>query len=159
MKEWLKDCFNDWIKSTEVYRQKEEETNDYNLECQRKEERIKKLRDDIKQCKAEKQECILSGQAIVEEKVLTIKNLKNVIANLESKLKEKEKQRRKSAGSIGGYKAKIKKQEEVIESLEKQVEFLKTNRRAPNIEELKDYFYRRKKKIKTEIQKKESVAK
>ena len=90
MKEWIKDCFNDWIKSTEVYRQKEEEANDYNLECQRKEERMKKLRDDIKQCKAEKQECILSGQAIVEEKVLTIKNLKNVITNLERKLKEKE---------------------------------------------------------------------
>lgn len=147
MKEWIKDCFYDFIKSTEVYRQKEEEANDYNAECQIKEERIKKLKEDIKECKAEKQECILSGQAIVEEKVLTIKNLKNVIANLENKLKEKEKQRRKSAGSIGGLKKQIKRQEEVIEKLEKQVEFLKTNRRAPNIEELKDYFGRRKKSV------------
>lgn len=147
MKEWLKDCFNDWIKSTEVYRQKEEEANDYNLECQRKEERISKLRDDIKQCKAEKQELILGGQVIIEAKINEIKGLEKQKAILEEKLQTKEQQRRKLAGSIGGYKSKINKQEKEINNLNERIEFLKTNRRAPNIEELKDYKYKRKKSV------------
>lgn len=56
---------------------------------------------------------------------------------LKKELEEKEFARRKSAGKVGGYVAENNK-------LKKQVEFLKTNRRSPNLEELKDYELRRK---------------
>ena len=100
---------------------------------------IQSLRNDLKQSRIEKQECILAGQNIIEEKTKTIKEL-------EKKLEEKEKARRKLASSIGGYKKQINTQDEKIEKLEKQVEFLKTNRRAPNLQELKDYTYGGKRK-------------
>lgn len=100
---------------------------------------IQSLRNDLKQSRIEKQECILAGQNIIEEKTKRIKEL-------EKKLEEKEKARRKLASSIGGYKKQINTQDEKIEKLEKQVEFLKTNRRAPNLQELKDYTYGGKRK-------------
>ena len=100
---------------------------------------IHSLRNDLKQSRIEKQECILAGQNIIEEKTKRIKELEN-------KLEEKEKARRKLASSIGGYKKQINTQNEKIEKLEKQVEFLKTNRRAPNLQELKDYTYGGKRK-------------
>lgn len=100
---------------------------------------IQSLRNDLKQSRIEKQECILAGQNIIEEKTKTIKEL-------EKKLEEKEKARKKLASSIGGYKKQINSQDEKIEKLEKQVEFLKTNRRAPNLQELKDYTYGGKRK-------------
>lgn len=100
---------------------------------------IQSLRNDLKQSRIEKQECILAGQNIIEEKTKRIKEL-------EKKLEEKEKARRKLASSIGGYKKQINSQDEKIEKLEKQVEFLKTNRRAPNLQELKDYTYGGKRK-------------
>ena len=100
---------------------------------------IQSLRNDLKQSRIEKQECILAGQNIIEEKTKTIKEL-------EKKLEEKEKARKKLASSIGGYKKQINTQKEKIEKLEKQVDFLKTNRRAPNLQELKDYTYGGKRK-------------
>lgn len=147
MKNWLKGCIDDFIKSTDVYMEIEKEANDYNAECQRKEERIKKLRDDLKQCRAEKQEIILGGQVIIEEKINEIKGLEKQKAILEEKLQTKEQQRRKAVGSIGGCKVKIKKLEEEIKNLNERIEFLKTNRRAPSIEELKDYDFKRKKSV------------
>lgn len=59
------------------------------------------------------------------------------IKKLEADLKEKEKQRHSSASKNGGYVVKIKE-------LESQVEFLKTHRRSPSLDELKDYTLRRK---------------
>lgn len=100
---------------------------------------IQSLRNDLKQSRLEKQECILAGQEIIEEKTKRIKEL-------EKKLEEKEKARRKLASSVGGYKKQINSQDEKIKKLEKQVEFLKTNRRAPNLQELKDYTYGGKRK-------------
>ena len=59
------------------------------------------------------------------------------VKKLEADLKEKEKQRHSSASKNGGYMVKIKE-------LESQVEFLKTHRRSPSLDELKDYTLRRK---------------
>lgn len=147
MREWIIDKFDDFIKSTEVYKELEEESNNYNTECQKKEDRIKKLKDEIKRCKAEKQDCILSGQLIIEERVNRIKDLEKKNSALEEKIQIKEQQRRKAVGSIGGYKSKNKKLEEENKNLKETIEFLKNNRRAPNIEELKDYKFKRKKSV------------
>ena len=139
MKEFIEHLLDGFIKKSTVYTKLEEESESYNNECDKKQRKIESLKDELKQCINEKQECILAGQEVIEEKVKIIKKLEN-------KLEEKEKARRKAVSSTGGLKKQIKNQAEVIEKLEKSVEFLKTNRRAPNIEELKDYFYRRKKK-------------
>lgn len=146
MREFLEEILENFIKSTEIYKNLEKEAESYNIECSKKEAKIQQLRKDAKRCITEKQECILSGQGIIEEKISKIKWLEKEIDDLKDKLQEKEQQRRKLAGSVGGYKTKIKRQEEEIENLNERIDFLKNNRRAPNIEELKDYEYRRKKK-------------
>ena len=60
------------------------------------------------------------------------------IKELEKALKEKERQRHSTASKNGWYALRVKE-------LEGQVEFLKTHRRSPNLEELKCYTERRKK--------------
>ena len=77
----------------------------------------------------------LSSEKIKLEKELSEKDIQ--IKKLETDLKEKEKQRHSSASKNGGYMVKIKE-------LESQVEFLKTHRRSPSLDELKDYTLRRK---------------
>lgn len=88
-------------------------------------------------------------------------DLKSKVTNLTVELNEREHQRRASAGKVGGLKAKINSQEKEISNLKEQLEekdklladanrkvdFLKNNRRSPNLEELKDYEQRRKRSI------------
>lgn len=90
-----------------------------------------------------------------------ILELKSKVTNLTVELNETEHQRRKSIGKVGGLKAKINSQEKEISNLKKyleekdklladanrKVDFLKNNRRSPNLEELKDYEQRRKRSI------------
>ena len=146
MREFIESLFENFIKTSSFYKEIEKEAENYNAECSRKENKIQQLRKDAKQCIAEKQECILSGQGIIEEKISEIKRLKEENAGLKDRLQEKEKQRRKAVSSVGGYKAKVTRLEEEIKNLNERIDFLKHNRRAPSIEELKDYEYRRKKK-------------
>ena len=146
MREFIENIFENFIKSSTFYKELEKESESYNVECSKKEARIQQLRENAKQCIAEKQENILAGQGIIEEKISKIKGLEKEVNDLKDKLQEKELQRRKLAGSVGGYKTKVKRLEEEIESLNERIDFLKNNRRAPSIEELKDYEYRRKKK-------------
>ena len=146
MREFIESVLENFIKSSSFYKEIEKEAENYNAECSKKETKIQQLRKDAKQCIVEKQECILSGQGIIEEKISEIKGLKKENADLKDRLQEKEKQRRKAVGSVGGYKTKVARLEEEIENLNERIEFLKHNRRAPSIEELKDYEYRRKKK-------------
>lgn len=138
------------IKSTKIYKELQLESESYNLECQRKEDRIIKLKQKVKEVIEEKQECILSGQTVIEGKIEEIKNLRITILSLEQRLEEKERQRRKVAGSIGGYKSALRKRDTKIADLNKTIEFLKSNRRSPNIEELKDYEFKRKLKKESE---------
>lgn len=74
---------------------------------------------------------------VLEEKEQEKKDLLDIISKLETDLEEKESQRKRTASKVGGYQKEINK-------LKEQVEFLKNNRRAPNLEELKDYTLRRK---------------
>ena len=147
MREKVEMIFESFIRTSTIFKKLEEESDSYNTECRKKEERIKKLKDEIKKCVTEKQECILSGQAVIEEKVNQIKNLQKNILQLETKIQLKEQQRRKAVGSIGGCKTKISNLEKEIKNLNERIDFLKNNRRAPSIEELKDYDFKRKKSV------------
>lgn len=85
-----------------------------------------------------KQKTLEMLRGILEDNAKKEMELLDIIAKLEADLEEKEEQRHKVASQIGGYKKEINK-------LKEQVEFLKNNRRAPNLEELKNYTQRRKK--------------
>lgn len=71
------------------------------------------------------------------EYVQDVRKLNEKLEKKETELEEKEKQRKTAACKLGGYQKEINK-------LRAQVEFLKNNKRAPNLEELKDYQLRRK---------------
>lgn len=146
MKEVFEQLLEGFIKGSSYYKEIEKEAEDFNTECNRKQRRIEKLQHELRSKEQERKELVLNGQGVIEEKILTIKNLENDITNLENKLKEKENQRRKAVGSIGGLKRQIKKRDEEINTLNERIEFLKTNRRSPNLEELKDYTLRRKRR-------------
>ena len=85
-----------------------------------------------------KQKTTETLKEFIEEMNLEKKDLLDIIAKLEADLEDKESKRRKTAAKVGGYQKEINK-------LKEQVEFLKNNRRAPNLEELKNYTQRRKK--------------
>jgi len=79
-----------------------------------------------------------------------IKLLQERLEQADKKYKKTEDKRRTAAGKNGGYVKQIHKLEAQINDLEEQVkkleetnEFLKKHRRAPNIEEIKDYELRR----------------
>ena len=72
--------------------------------------------------------------------------LRNTIAilyeqneDLEAKLNETEKARRKTAGKVGGLKATITKLEKEMERKEQKIHWLKTNQKAPTKEEIIAY--------------------
>lgn len=85
-----------------------------------------------------KQKTIETLRGVLEDYEKEKRDLLDIIAKLEADLEDKEKQRHKTAAKVGGYQKEINK-------LKDQVEFLKKNRRAPNLEELKNYTQRRKK--------------
>lgn len=85
-----------------------------------------------------KQKTLETLRDVLEDYEKEKRDLLDIIAKLEADLEEKEQQRHKTAAKLGGYQKEINK-------LKEQVEFLKTNRRAPNLEELKNYTQRRKK--------------
>ena len=85
-----------------------------------------------------KQKTLEILRGVLEDNEQEKRDLLDIIAKLEADLEEKEKQRKTAASKIGGYQKEINK-------LKEQVEFLKNNRRAPNLEELKNYTQRRKK--------------
>lgn len=75
------------------------------------------------------------------EKTRALNKFVETIEKYKTDLQEKEKQRHKTAAKLGGYQKEINK-------LKEQIEFLKNNKRAPNLEELKDYTLRRKRRNK-----------
>lgn len=86
-----------------------------------------------------------------EQRIADMKNTyEKEIEKFTTKYLATEDKRRTAAGKNGGYVKQIHKLEAQINDLEEQVkkleetnEFLKKHRRAPNIEEIKDYELRR----------------
>lgn len=68
------------------------------------------------------------------------------IKKLKEKLADKEAQRRKTVGEKTRIKNQLARKEEENAKLVEQVEFWKSHRRAPNLQEVKDYTYGRKRK-------------
>lgn len=66
-------------------------------------------------------------------------NQTKCIEELTKKIQNKEISRRKSAGAIGGYKVKINELKKELDRKDRMIVFLKTNRRAPSMEEIKAY--------------------
>lgn len=110
---------------------------------------------------------------IIQTQIKDIENLKSELDDAKNKLKQTEIARRSVAGKLGGLTTKNKRLEEEIKELkssltekkkeskkmdkqldekdkqledaERKIKFLKKNRRAPNLEEIKDYELKRKK--------------
>lgn len=72
---------------------------------------------------------------------------------LQEKVKEKEKARRKNAGAIGGLKAKINELKQDLERANQKITWLKTNQKAPSKEEIIAYETRMKEVEKRQKQK------
>ena len=71
---------------------------------------------------------------------------KRTIQKLKEKLADKEAQRRKTVGEKTRIKNQLARVEKENVKLVEQVEFWKSHRRAPNLQEVKDYTYGRKRK-------------
>lgn len=148
LKEAIKGIFDDtehcmYLKIREEWEQQNILIDEQYSEITKQRNKIAKLKQEIELEKELKQECVDEGQKVIDEKNIVINKLELMNVELNNKLKEKESARRKLASKIGGYQARINK-------LEMQVEFLKTNRRSPNIEEIKDYELKRKRRLKNE---------
>lgn len=148
----IKEKIKALLESTEYYQllKIKEEWEEQNVlideqfrELTKKTNKIKKMAKEIEEYNKVKDGYIREGQKIINDKNIMINELELKNVELTKKIKDKESARRKLASKIGGYQAKINK-------LEHQVEFLKTNRRSPNLEEIKDYEYRRKRGTKDE---------
>jgi chromosome segregation ATPase len=92
-----------------------------------------------------KQKTLETLRGVLEDNEREKRDLLDIIAKLETDLEEKEKQRHKTAAKLGGYQKEINKLKEEISKLKEANDFLKNNRRAPNLEELKNYTLRIKK--------------
>lgn len=68
--------------------------------------------------------------------------------DLQNKLEEKEKTRKNLASKLGGVQGTIKHLEKELQMANDKIEFLKNNRKAPSLEELKAYEYSRKEVLK-----------
>lgn len=85
-------------------------------------------------------------QTINEENLETHNRLDQCIEKLKAKLADKEAQRRKTVGEKTKIKNQLIKSEEEKVKLLEQIDFLKSHRRAPDLQEVKDYTYGRKRK-------------
>lgn len=68
-----------------------------------------------------------------------IAGLRNDIEKKDKKLKEKDSARKEANKELKAAKKTIGEQEEKIKQLEERITFLKSHRRAPDLEEIKDY--------------------
>lgn len=80
----------------------------------------------------------------LEEKIVILDSRAN---EMESNLKQTEKNYDEILKKYMNEKDKNKENLKEIRKLNKTIEFLKTNKRAPSLEELKDYQFKRKKSV------------
>lgn len=134
----LKEKLHNLYKKTYYYQSEKirEEWEQQNIKIDEQQTEINKL---IKKCgklNKENEKNKNMFQEEIEFRKQEISKLEEINSKISERLKEKEKARRKLAGKIGGYQSKINR-------LETQVKFLKTNRRAPKLEEIKNYEFKR----------------
>lgn len=119
------------------------EWEEQNIKIDEQQSEINKLNRKYIKLKKEYEQYTKGSLEALDFRIKEINKLEELNIKTSQKLKDKEKERRKLAGKIGGYQKQINK-------LEMQVEFLKTNRRSPSLEELKDYELKRKRSVNNE---------
>lgn len=75
----------------------------------------------------------------INEKFKELKQQEIIIETKNNLMINLEKKRRESAGKVGGLQKEINKLKEELNIANKKIEFLKTHRKAPSMEELKAY--------------------
>ena len=153
----------DWLNYCRIKNYKENKQNDLEsdhrlIECQKKIEKLEKEKSQHEFIEKERENLALLRerriQALSDKLSSTIKRNKELrqviqsnsekIDTLNVKLQETEEARRKSAGSIGGLKAQINKLTKKLDEANYTINFYKTHRKSPSLEELKAYEYSRK---------------
>ena len=153
--------FREWLKYVRNYKNSEDEENTKDYLLREKYKEIDALKKEIKNCdfmneqRAElmklqenriqnlnKKNGELKKEINKLNEDLELK--KKIVKDLEKKLNEKEQSRRKSAGEVGGLKAKINQLQKELEKANYTINFYKTHQKSPNIEELKAYEYQQK---------------
>ena len=153
--------FREWLKYVRSYKENKENDSIYEHIIIEKNKEISALKEEIKKSDFLNEERanlmklqenrIQNLNKKIKELKIRQKDLIEIIAedsiikeDLEKKLTEKEQTRRKIAGSLGGYKAKISQLQKELEKANYTINFYKTHQKSPNIEELKAYEYSRK---------------
>jgi chromosome segregation ATPase len=155
------DGFRGWLKYIRDYKDNKDNDLIYDHKLITKCEQIRKLQEEI----AKKEFLAKEKDNLIELREKRIDALNNKISNyvkrndelrsiietqykeindLKEKIEEKELSRRKSAGSVGGLKAKINELDEQLIKANYTINFYKTHQKSPTIEELKAYEYSRK---------------
>ena len=153
--------FREWLKYVKDYKENKENDSIYDHKIIEKNKEISTLKEELKKSdflNEERANLIKLQEKRIQNlnkkytelkkeikglnEILEVK--KEIINDLEKKVTEKEKSRRASAGSLGGYKAKISQLQKELEKANYTINFYKTHQKSPNIEELKAYEYSRK---------------
>lgn len=143
---------SNWIERIKNYDDVVKDLKAMNKACVDKESDKDKLKSKIEKLTKELQETedlrknqVLEGQAAVQEKQQILKEKDLIIENLRSEISELLKKLDEHESEIKALRHQISILTNEKTKLEERVEFLKNNRRSPNMEELKDYEERRKK--------------
>ena len=155
MKQWYVGVC-DWLNYVRNYKEaksNEEITDGEKIELNKK---IKKLQKELK----DREYIAKEKDSLLELKEKRIEAMGNKISNyakrndelrsilktqykenekLKQRLEQKEAARRRNAGAIGGYKAKINELEEQLMKAEHTINFYKTHQKSPTLEEIKAY--------------------
>lgn len=153
--------FREWLKYVKNYKNSEDEEKTRDCLLREKYKEIEKLKKEIKNCdfmneqRAELMKLQENRMQNLNKKYGELKKeinklnedlelKKKIVNDLEKKIIEKEQSRRKSAGVVGGLKAKINQLQKELEKANYTINFYKTHQKSPNIEELKAYEYQQK---------------
>lgn len=146
------DGFRGWLNYIRDYKDNKDLLGENTLEKELRDE-IEKLKEKLKENSKEKDNLLaLRNQRIdvLNQETIDLKQRNDELrrnlgttmkANneLQEKIKEKEKARRKNAGAIGGLKAENNKLKQDLERANQKITWLKTNQKAPTKEEIIAY--------------------
>ena len=147
---------SNWIERIKNYDDVVKDLKAINKACVDKESDKDKLKNKIEKLTKELQESedlrkkqVLEGQAVVQEKQQILKEKDLIIENLRSDISELLKKLDEHESEIKALSHQISILTNKKINLEEKIEFLKNNRRSPNIEELRDYTEKRKRSVKS----------